>query len=73
MVTIDQLTAMKNTDVFLALSKNRKSAGVKKESLCSPYQGFFVNPFVVDEKEINYCSLLLIVIGPNLFRNAYAS
>ncbi|OAQ28692.1 PLP-dependent transferase [Linnemannia elongata AG-77] len=27
MVTIDQLTAMKNTDVFLALSKNRKSAG----------------------------------------------
>ncbi|KAF9345795.1 hypothetical protein BGX26_002730 [Mortierella sp. AD094] len=27
MVTIDQLTAMKNSDVFLALSKNRKSAG----------------------------------------------
>ncbi|KAF9429276.1 hypothetical protein BGZ76_001556 [Entomortierella beljakovae] len=27
MVTIDQMTAMKNTDVFLALSKNRKSAG----------------------------------------------
>ncbi|KAF9926698.1 hypothetical protein FBU30_003774 [Linnemannia zychae] len=27
MVTIDQLTAMKNSDVFLALSKHRKSAG----------------------------------------------
>ncbi|KAF9128958.1 hypothetical protein BGW39_004610 [Mortierella sp. 14UC] len=27
MVTIDQLTAMKNSDVFLALSKNRKCAG----------------------------------------------
>ncbi|KAF9192281.1 hypothetical protein BGZ51_005850 [Haplosporangium sp. Z 767] len=27
MVTIDQMTAMKNSDVFLALSKNRKSAG----------------------------------------------
>ncbi|KAF9570013.1 hypothetical protein EC968_002327 [Mortierella alpina] len=27
MVTIDQMTAMKNSDVFLALSKNRKSSG----------------------------------------------
>ncbi|KAF9421938.1 hypothetical protein BGZ94_008703 [Podila epigama] len=27
MVTIDQMTAMKNSDVFLALSKHRKSAG----------------------------------------------
>ncbi|KAG0249280.1 hypothetical protein BG011_009442 [Mortierella polycephala] len=27
MVTIDQMTAMKNSDVFLALSKNRKGAG----------------------------------------------
>ncbi|KAI7818532.1 pyridoxal phosphate-dependent transferase [Gamsiella multidivaricata] len=27
MVTIDQMTAMKNSDVFLALSKNRKSPG----------------------------------------------
>lgn len=26
MVTIDQLTSMKNSDVFLALSKNRKAA-----------------------------------------------
>lgn len=26
MVTIDQMTSMKNSDVFLALSKNRKAA-----------------------------------------------
>lgn len=60
MVTIDQLTAMKNTDVFLALSKNRKSAGVKKTSLCPLARDIFVNPFVVDVISLTRRKLIIV-------------